>query len=199
MTVRYLTHPQVLIEPDKQVDRWGLNDVGRARVASIARAPALRGTRSVISSAETKAIETAQPIADALGLKLVVREKMHENDRTATGFLVPEEFEAVADRFFATPDLSVRGWERAVDAQARIVAEAMAAIHEAPEGDVLLVGHGAVGTLLMCHVGRMAIHRSHDQAAGGGNVFAFARLSHTLIHGWQPMESLTHSAEASTP
>lgn len=196
MTVRYLSHPQVLIEPDKPVERWGLNDIGRARVEAIAAAPALRQTRSVISSAETKAIETATPIAEALGLAVTVRAAMHENDRFATGFLPPAEFEQTADRFFATPELSVRGWERAVDAQARIVAEAMAALHEAPEGDVLFVGHGAVGTLLMCHLGRMAIHRSHDQAAGGGNAFAFARLSHTLIHGWQKMETLNDPQQA---
>lgn len=28
---------------------------------------------------------------------------MHENDRSATGFLPPPEFEAVANQFFANP------------------------------------------------------------------------------------------------
>jgi hypothetical protein len=32
-----------------------------------------------------------------------------------------DEFEAVADEFFALPDVSVRRWERAIDAQRRIV------------------------------------------------------------------------------
>ena len=45
-----------------------------------------------------------------------------ENDRSATGFLPREEFWATADLFFAHPTESIRGWERAIDAQARIVA-----------------------------------------------------------------------------
>lgn len=192
MIVRYLTHPQVLIDPKVQVERWGLDDVGRARVAAIAEAAALRETRTVISSAETKAIETAEPIAQALDLELIVRDRMGENDRSATGFLPPPEFEPVVDRFFATPDQSVLGWERAVDAQARIVAEVMAALSKAPEGDVLFVGHGGVGTLLMCHIAGGPIARSRDQLAGGGNVFAFERGSLRLSHGWQAIETLNH-------
>ncbi|MEM5472786.1 histidine phosphatase family protein [Hoeflea sp. AS60] len=196
MNVRYLTHPQVLIDPEVPVERWGLNDVGRARVTAIVVDGALRETRSIVSSAETKAIETAQPIADALGIQLITREKMGENDRTATGFLPPEEFELVADQFFATPDLSVRGWERAVDAQARIVAETLEVLKQAPEGDVLLVGHGAVGTLLMCHIAGWALDRSRDQPGGGGNVFSFERQTLMLGHGWQPMETLNDPQRA---
>ena len=196
MIVRYLTHPQVAIDPAMPVERWGLNEIGRSRVEATVAAAALRATRSVISSAETKALETTGPIAEALGLKLIVRENMHENDRSATGYLPPEEFELVADQFFASPDQSIRGWERAVDAQARIVAETLAALDNAPEGDVLLVGHGAVGTLLMCHLAHRPIDRRHDQPGGGGNVFAFERQTLKLHHGWQPMETLNDPHEA---
>jgi len=44
-----------------------------------------------------------------------------ENDRSATGFLARDEFEATVNAFFAYPQDSIRGWEPAVDAQARIV------------------------------------------------------------------------------
>lgn len=190
MIVRYLTHPQVEIDAAVAVERWGLNDVGRRRVADLVASSGLAGTSVVVSSSETKAIETAAPIAAAIGVKHLIRDAMHENDRSATGFLPPAEFEQVADQFFATPDKSVRGWERAVDAQARIVRETKAALAEAPEGDVLLVGHGAVGTLLMCHLAGWAIERSRDQPGGGGNVFAFDRDSLRLLHGWAPMETM---------
>lgn len=196
MIVRYLTHPQVAIDPLVPVERWGLNDLGHLRVQAVVNSAAFRNTRSVISSAETKAIETARPIAEALGVELMVRDKMHENDRSATGYLPPEEFETVADQFFASPDQSVRGWERAVDAQARIVAETLAALADAPEGDVLLAGHGGVGTLLLCHIAGKPIMRIRDQAAGGGNVFAFERQSLTLRHGWQIMETLNDPQQA---
>src|SRR5512140_773096 len=120
-TVRYLTHPQVQIDPDVPVPQWSLSPVGRARTETIANAGWLARTTQIISSGERKAIETAEIIADRLGLMIEIREAMHENDRSATGFLNPAEFEDVANQFFAEPHLSVRGWERAIDAQARIV------------------------------------------------------------------------------
>ena len=188
--VRYLTHPQVQIDPDVPVPQWGLSPVGRARTEAVARAGWLARTTQIVSSGERKAIETAEIIAARLGLMIEIREAMHENDRSATGFLKPAEFEQVADRFFAEPHLSVRGWERAIDAQARIVREAEAVLSRNRPGDVLFVGHGAVGTLLFCHTAGHPIDRVHDQPAGGGNVFAFARDGRQVVHGWRRMEEV---------
>ncbi|MBC9883039.1 histidine phosphatase family protein [Bradyrhizobium sp. INPA01-394B] len=186
--VRYLTHPQVQIDPDVPVPQWGLSPVGRARTEAIASATWLAHTTQIVSSGERKAIETAEIIARKLGLMIEIREAMHENDRSATGFLEPAEFEAVADRFFAEPQLSVRGWERAIDAQARIVREADAVLARSRPGDILFVGHGAIGTLLFCHHAGLAIDRAHDQPAGGGHVFALTCDTRQVLHGWRKME-----------
>ena len=186
--VRYLTHPQVQIDPDVPVPQWGLSPVGRARTETVANAGWLARTTQIVASAERKAIETAEIIASPLGLMIEIREAMHENDRSATGLLKPGEFEEVADQFFAQPHLSVRGWERAVDAQARIVREAEAVLARNRPGDVLFVGHGAVGTLLFCHTAGHPIDRFHDQPAGGGHVFAFARERRQVLHAWRKME-----------
>lgn len=192
VSIRYLTHPQVRIDPDLDIRRWSLSDVGRARVSALAARPgALAQTRRVISSAETKAIETARPLAQVLGVPLEIREGMHENDRSATGFLPPDEFEAVADRFFAEPFSSVRGWETAAAAQQRILAEVDACFADPPDGDVLLVGHGGVGTLLFCALSGIGIDRQFDQGPGGGGCwFGFDAEGRRPRHGWQPMETL---------
>ena len=115
---------------------------------------------------------------------------MHENDRRATGFLEADEFETVAEQFFASPETSVRGWERACDAQKRIVREAEGILAEHVSGDILLVGHGAVGTLLYCHLAGVAISRRFDQPAGGGNYFSVRLDPLVILHGWHPMENL---------
>ncbi|MEO0362270.1 MAG: histidine phosphatase family protein, partial [Pseudomonadota bacterium] len=169
--VRYLTHPQVRIDAAIPVPDWGLSDEGAARVEAAVDRWAFAGTVHVVSSAERKALETARPIAHALALDLEIREAMHENDRSATGFLPPAAFEAAADAFFAAPETSFKGWERAADAQARVLREAEAALAAAPAGDVLFVGHGAVGTLLYCAFAGRAIDRAYDQK-GGGHVWA---------------------------
>ncbi len=186
--IRYLTHPQVQIDPDVPVPQWGLSPIGHARTEAVTNASWLAHTTQIVSSGERKAIETAEIIAGSLGLMIEIREAMHENDRSATGFLKPAEFEEVADQFFARPHLSTRGRERAVDAQARIVREAEAVLARNRPGDVLFVGHGAVGTLLFCHHAGYAIDRIHDQPAGGGHVFAFMRDGRKILHGWRKME-----------
>ena len=186
--VRYLTHPQVQIDPGVPVPSWGLSDIGKARVRALVEAGWLAGTTQAISSGERKAIETAKPIAVALNIDLEIRLAMHENDRSATGFLPPAEFEAIADRFFANPMVSVRGWERAVDAQERIVYEVETVLDRSEEGDVLFVGHGAVGALLLCHLSKIKIARAHDQPSGGGHYFSFLKESRHVLHGWRPIE-----------
>jgi broad specificity phosphatase PhoE len=194
--VRYLTHPQVQIEPDVPVPQWGLSAVGRTRTEAVAQADWLARTTQIISSGERKAIETAEIIAGKLGAVIEVREAMHENDRSATGFLPPAEFERVADDFFARPDASIRGWERAIDAQARIVREAEEVLARDRAGDVLFVGHGGVGTLLFCHYAGHPIDRVHDQGpGGGGRVFAFARNGRRVLHPWRNMEDVEASRD----
>ena len=188
--VRYLTHPQVQIDPDVPVPQWGLSPVGRARTEAVASGSWLANTTQIISSGERKAIETAEIVAGQLGLMIEIREAMHENDRSATGFLKPTEFETVADQFFEEPHLSVRGWERAVDAQARIVREAEAVLARNRPGDILFVGHGAVGTLLFCYIAGHPIDRRHDQPAGGGHCFAFEKEGRRVLHPWRRMEDL---------
>lgn len=189
--VRYLTHPQVRMDPAVPVPDWGLSETGRDRALAFAAAPCLAATRRIVSSAERKAVETAQCVAERLGVPVEIREAMHENDRSATGFLAPPEFEAVADLFFANPETSIRGWERAVDAQARILREAEAVLAAPGEGDILLVGHGGVGTLLLCALSGWPIQRLRDQPAGGGNIFAFDAESRIVHHAWQSIEELT--------
>ena len=189
-TVRYLSHPQVAIDPVVPVPDWGLSPLGLARTQAFAAAPLLAATRRIVSSSERKAIETAQCIAARLGLTVEIRAAMHENDRSATGYLPPPEFEAMADAFFAAPDESVRGWERARDAQTRILSEVEAVLAQPTDGDVLFVGHGGVGTLLLCHLGNEPIARKRDQPGGGGNLFAFHAGTRNVHHAWRSMEDV---------
>ncbi len=186
---RYITHPQVQIDPTVAVPKWGLSELGRARTLHFSGLSLLGFTQTIISSGETKAIETAGIISNAIGVNVEIREGTHENDRSATGFLEPQEFEYTADAFFAEPSQSVRGWERAIDAQSRIVAEYSELVEQNTVGDILMVGHGAVGTLLYCFLAGFEICRSHDQAGGGGNIFTYDLEAERMVHGWRSIES----------
>jgi hypothetical protein len=120
--VFFITHPDVAIDPSIPVADWPLNPRGRARMQAMAAAPWVSGVRRIFSSRERKARDAAQLLADGLGLHgYSVVDGLAENDRSATGYLAEQEFEATVDAFFAQPQISVRGWEPAADAQARIV------------------------------------------------------------------------------
>lgn len=184
----YLSHPEVVIDPAVPVADWGLTSAGSARVTSLVeRLPG--GEIHVVSSAERKALETAWPIAARAGTPVQVRTAMHENDRSASGFLPGPEFQKTADAFFANPEESIRGWERAVDAQARILSEVSAVLDAQPSRSLIFAGHGGVGTLLQCAFASRPIGREWDQTASG-QWFAFDPRSRKALTGWAPMETL---------
>jgi broad specificity phosphatase PhoE len=185
----YLTHPQVRIDPAVPVPQWGLDDLGRARAEQFARHGNLDAVARIVASEETKAIETAEIVGRVRGLDVEVRPGLHENDRSATGYLPPQEFEALADAFFASPDTSVRGWETASAAQRRVLAAVSIALEEAPDQPTLFVGHGGVGTLLKRHCAGLPISREGDQPRGGGNHYGFELAPPTLCYDWTPMEA----------
>ncbi|CAN7424163.1 phosphoglycerate mutase family protein [Mesorhizobium amorphae] len=184
----YITHPQVQIDAGIPVPQWGLSDIGRARASAMLDQPWVGSIRRIVSSGERKAIETAEILARHLRLAVEVRERMHENDRSATGFLPPPEFEAVADQFFADPQSSIRGWERAIDAQHRILSEVEAVLGAGGADDIAFVGHGGVGTLLLLSLSGREISREADQPAGGGNYFAYDIGARRVLHGWRPID-----------
>jgi broad specificity phosphatase PhoE len=188
--VHFITHPDVLIDPAVAVPDWGLAPRGVTRMEQLAVQPWLRDARSLFSSAERKARQGAEILGAALDLPVTVLPDLHENDRSATGFLPAVEFEGVADAFFADPHVGVRGWERAVDAQARIVAAMERVMARAPAGGIVVVAHGAVGALYLCHLKACAISRSEDQPpTRGGNVFTFERDSRRLLGGWRSIDA----------
>jgi len=189
-TLHFITHPEVVIDPSVPVPDWPLSPEGVRRMGLALKQPWMTRLGSVFSSAERKATDAARMIADRFSLSPVVVPELGENDRSATGYLPKSEFEATADIFFARPEESVRGWERAVDAQRRISAAVERVITEAPgNGDIAIVSHGGVGALLLCHLKGVPISRAEDQpGAGGGCVYSFDPGTRALISGWRPIE-----------
>ncbi|TPW31151.1 histidine phosphatase family protein [Martelella alba] len=189
MYALYITHPQVAQDPAVPVPEWPLSALGRQRMAAFAARSVVQDLGHIVSSAETKAVEAAGILAAATGLGVEIVAETHENDRSATGYLAGGEFEAARLAFLGQPDVSYRGWERAEDAQARIVkaVQSVLALRQW-ERPIAFVGHGAVGTLLKCHLKGGAISADEDQPGGGGNIFCFSLSDCALLCDWTPME-----------
>lgn len=186
----FITHAEVVIDPEIPVPDWTLSREGIRRHTAFNTTPAAATVTAVYSSAERKARDAADILADHLGRSARIIPALHENDRTSTGYLPQQAFQRTADRFFAEPETSVDGWERAVDAQARIV-DAVDGIlrSDLSMGDIAILAHGGVGALLLSHLADRPISRDDDQpGAGGGNFFTFSVEVRHLVREWRPIE-----------
>ncbi|KFG70793.1 histidine phosphatase family protein [Microvirga sp. BSC39] len=192
MSVAYfITHPEVFVDPSKPVPQWHLSDQGVQRMRNFASRSDLGHLSAIWASTETKAIEAAGILAGHFGLPVNVHHGLHENDRSATGFLPPPEFDRVADTFFANPQESVLGWERAVDAQARVAATVDEILQGFKGANIAFVSHGGVGTLLLCDYLKTPISRDLDQPFQG-HFWAFEGTSRRVIHQWREIASRDH-------
>lgn len=140
----------------------------------------------IVSSAERKAVETAEIVSTELGLHVSVEQRLGENDRSATGFLPPAEFERTADDFFARPDDSIRGWETATAARDRIVGAVRQVCAAAGTRSVVFIAHGAVGALLLSDLLGTPITRRLDQPRQGC-WFAFDAATWSADHTWRTL------------
>lgn len=184
--IYFLTHPDVIIDPAVPVPRWPLSERGRTRMTHLLTEAWPGDLSAIYCSTEQKALDGAQILAAHLDIGYQAVAELGEIDRSATGYLPHDEHAATARRLFLEPNIRVRGWESAVAAQARIVAAVTRITEqERSTGHTLIVSHGAVATLLLCHLKQVPI--SLDEAPphpNGGCYFAFDASSNKLIHDW---------------
>ncbi len=188
-TAYYFTHTQVRVDPATPVRDWHLSDEGRARILRVIGAPWMSRVTGIVAASEYRTIEAAHIFAARRGLPVEVHPELDDSARRVHDFLSVAELDRMLDAFFARPQDSARpGWETAADAQRRI-AGAIDALLDArtADGDLLIVGHGRIGTLLLCHLAGLPIAREHFQPAPGGNLFAFDCASRALLFRWRPV------------
>ncbi len=189
--VRYLTHPQVQIDPDVPVPQWGLSPLGRARIEAIANAAWLSRTTQIVASGERKAIETAEILARPRGIMIEIRKPMPRErslrHRLPAAARVRRGREPVfrgaacersrlgARGRCAGPHRS-RGRSRAARA---IVRATLSSSAMAPSARC------CSATMPACPIDRV-----HDQGPGGGHVFTFVKEGRRVLHAWRRMEEV---------
>ena len=188
--IYFITHPDVVSDPTIPIPQWPLSARGRSRMQRLLSRDWIPQVAAIYCSTEQKAIDGATMLSEATGIPFHAVAELGENDRSATGYLPHAEFDATVDAFFAHPSESVRGWERAEAAQARIVRAvthiARTAVGSSP---IAVVSHGGVGTLLLCHLKGQPISRTEEQpGTSGGNYFLFHLPEGRLVHGWRPID-----------
>jgi broad specificity phosphatase PhoE len=189
--IYFITHPDVVIDPAIPVPQWPLSERGRSRIRRLLSRDWFSQVDTIYCSTEQKAMDGASILSKATGIPFHQVAALGETDRSSTGYLPRAEFDTIVEAFFARPSESVRGWERADAAQARIVgALEHLARTAAGSGAIAVVSHGGVGALLLCQLKGQPISRQEEQpGTSGGNYFLFQMPEGTLVHGWMPIDA----------
>lgn len=162
-TMYFVTHPEVIIDPSLPISLWDYSERGAARLEKILKKIWIKSVDAIYSSNEPRATKAAQTIADQLGYRLHVLEELGDVDRSSTGFVPQEEFTKLMEEFYAHPDTSVRGWEKATDAQTRVHNGIRKILTLSPTANhIALVSHTILANLLMCTMRNIAIAQLED-------------------------------------
>lgn len=190
--ILFVTHPEVVIDPDIPVPRWPLSAKGRTRMENLAEALAGLPVRAIWSSDERKAVDGAAILADRLRAPHHMDAALGENDRSATGYIAPPRFWEVVAEFFAHPDVSVLGWETARDAQNRILAAMERVEAEAQPGLTIVVSHGGVGQLLTAALQNVAIGQEAKapNPSGGGYLLLETSPLRLACDAWGDIDTI---------
>ncbi|MFK7908889.1 MAG: histidine phosphatase family protein [Chitinophagales bacterium] len=185
--VFFISHANVFIDPKTPVPQWGLSEKGKQQHRKFNTNDAVKNIQHIYCSNEQKSIDGAMILAQSLNLSFHQEESLGEMDRSSTGYLKEAEFQKTVNDFFANPELSIRGWEKAVDAQKRIIDTIKKIISkESNQDNIAIVSHGGVGALTLAYLLGENISRKFDQPFnGGGNYFCFDKKTLKVIHGWR--------------
>jgi broad specificity phosphatase PhoE len=152
-TLVLVKHAMPVIEPHAPPSGWRLSEEGRLQSVALAKRLEGYGLERVVTSEEPKAAETAEIVAEHLGLAWTSASGLHEHDRTGATFGTREDFELAAKTFFDNPGRLVWGNETAEQARARFASSVRAVLEEYPKGNLPLVAHGTVNTLFLAQHG----------------------------------------------
>lgn len=142
-------HSLPKIVEDQPAHRWHLSGDGAERASRLADRLSTFRPEVLVSSAEPKARETAQIIAEFHRLSVDVIDNLHEHDRSETGFLSKDEFQNAVHEFFLKPDELVFGKETANEACARFSKAVHSILETYRNKTVLIVSHGTVISLFV--------------------------------------------------
>jgi broad specificity phosphatase PhoE len=144
-----IRHSRVSFDAALPWYEWPLSQEGRSRVGGLIPAVRQLAPRSIVSSTERKAVETACLIAAELDLCVAHDGRLCENDRTDLPVLSREDMQALLARFFSHPSEIAMGRESADDALRRFGEGIEAAINACTQGNVAVVAHGTVISLFV--------------------------------------------------
>lgn len=146
-----IRHSESRVESQKPASAWGLTAEGRRRCAALASDLREFDLHGIFTSVEPKAAQTAELVAEDLGIGWRTAPGLHEHEREVLPWLGEEAWHVLLRRFFEHPDEMIFGLETATQALERFRAAVERIIQDQPTGDIAVVTHGTVMSLYIGH------------------------------------------------
>lgn len=127
---------------------WQLSDTGYERARALAATITPRGVSCIHSSVEPKAVQTAEAFGDVFGVPIVQVPGLQEHERPGVPLMPSDVFERTIETFFSRPSERVFGNESADQARRRFE-QALVPLIDNSSGDLVVVTHGTVLTLIV--------------------------------------------------
>lgn len=147
----FITHPSVLIDKHAPIDQWQLSEKGIEETKRLLKLNFWKNIKAIYSSPEKKAVQVAEMAVNKYSFGLKRESCLSEIDRSSTGFMEYDIYMETMTEFYNNPKIEVNGWESAENATNRIV-DCVTKIMNSNTENVAIIGHGATGTLLACHL-----------------------------------------------
>lgn len=136
--------------PELNSHDWPLTDEGRAKCKILAEKLRPYPIRQIYTSAEAKAIETGQIIAEILDLPTAIAADLGETKRIGLDMNASvAEFKAEVREAMRRPDEQLFGEEGFSDARERFLNEMNRLVAQHPEETIALVSHGRVLSMVL--------------------------------------------------
>jgi len=155
----FIRHSQSQPDPKIPSSQWSLTSEGRRWCKPLAEQLIPYELDVIVTSAEPKAIETGELVAQRLAIPCEVRQNLHEHAReTAPFFETKDEFQEAVSNLFAKPRDLVFGEETGFEARNRFSGAVESVLAAYPQENIAIVTHGTVLSLFTCQfIGQEAI------------------------------------------
>jgi broad specificity phosphatase PhoE len=132
------------VVPGVSSEQWRLSDRGRASCAALAEALRAHAPDVIVASEESKARETAELVAQPLGVPWKTAPGLHEHDRRGVPHMRSGEFISHVELMLRKRDQRVLGNESADEALRRFRGAVRDLLGQHPDETVAVVSHGTV-------------------------------------------------------
>lgn len=141
-TIYFLRHGKTKVDANTPISQWLMHPTGAEQAQQLAETDVFKDIEIIITSTEQKAVDTAQPIAQKLGLEIQQVPELSELDRDKGGFMPAEEYEEMAQQALTNLHVPAGNWESAQHALDRFSAAVQKIDSTYTNKKILIVGHG---------------------------------------------------------